>query len=76
MGAIRGTWHDGHVVLDQRVEWPDGHRVLVEAVAAENVVGMSEADWDNSPEGIAAWLQWYDSLEPLEFTAEEESQIL
>ncbi|HWE96344.1 MAG TPA: hypothetical protein VG269_20445 [Tepidisphaeraceae bacterium] len=28
-------------------------------------------DWDNSPEGIAAWLKWYDSLEPLIFTAGE-----
>jgi hypothetical protein len=27
-----------------------------------------EAD---SPEAIEAWIQWYDSLEPLEFTSEE-----
>lgn len=30
-----------------------------------------EDDWDNTPEGIAAWLKWYDSLEPLIFTDEE-----
>jgi hypothetical protein len=28
-------------------------------------------DWDNSPEGIAAWLKWYDSLQPLVFTEGE-----
>jgi hypothetical protein len=27
--------------------------------------------WNNSPEAIAAWLRWYDSLEPLIFTSEE-----
>jgi predicted DNA-binding transcriptional regulator YafY len=30
-----------------------------------------EIDWDNSPEGIAAWLDWYSSLEPLIFTDDE-----
>jgi hypothetical protein len=32
-----------------------------------------EEGWDNSPEGIAPWLKWYDSLQPLIFTPEEEA---
>jgi hypothetical protein len=32
-----------------------------------------EEGWDNSPEGIASWLKWYDSLQPLIFTREEEA---
>ena len=32
-----------------------------------------DKDWDNSPEGIAAWMKWYESLEPLIFTPEEEA---
>jgi hypothetical protein len=38
-------------------------------------VGASEQDWSNSPEAIADWLAWYDSLEPLEFTAEERADL-
>ena len=32
-------------------------------------------DWSNAPEAIADWLAWYDSLEPLVFTPEEEADL-
>src|SRR5207245_1986199 len=32
-----------------------------------------EEGWSNSPEAIADWLKWYDSLEPLTLTPEEEA---
>src|SRR5271170_4297649 len=38
-------------------------------------VGMSEEDWRSDPEAIAQWLKWYDSLEPLEYTAQEEADL-
>ncbi len=31
----------------------------------------NEKGWDNSPEGIADWLNWYDSLQPPIFSADE-----
>ena len=34
---------------------------------------LEEESWDNSPEGIADWLKWYQTLEPLIFTPEEEA---
>lgn len=34
-----------------------------------------EEDWSNTPEAIADWLAWYDSLEPLVFTPEEEADL-
>jgi hypothetical protein len=32
-------------------------------------------DWPETPEARAEWLRWYDSLEPLEFTPEEQEEI-
>ena len=32
---------------------------------------VREENWPDTPETIAAWLKWYDSLEPLIFTDEE-----
>jgi hypothetical protein len=36
---------------------------------------MSEEEWSDSPEAIEDWLRWYDSLEPLEFTPQEEADL-
>ena len=33
--------------------------------------GLREEDWPETPEAIAEWLAWYDSLEALVFTDEE-----
>ena len=44
---------------------------------AESVEPAAEADsdeaWLNSPEAIADWLRWFDTLEPLELTPAEEA---
>ena len=40
----------------------------------EETLGVREEDWSDTPEAIASWLQWYDSLEPLEMTPEEEAE--
>ena len=62
------------VVLDHPAELPEGCRVTVEPIAAEEAVGTDEATWRNTPEAIADWLQWYDSLEPIARTPEEEAE--
>jgi hypothetical protein len=74
MNAIKGTYTNGQIVLDAPADWPDGSRVLVEPVPAEEMLGIREEDWLDTPEAIAAWLKWYDSLEPLEMTPEEEAE--
>lgn len=65
MHAIRATWKNGQIVPDGPVDWPEGARLLVEPAPAP------EEDWSDSPEAIADWLRWYDSLQPLIFTDEE-----
>jgi hypothetical protein len=75
MDAIRATWKNGQIVLDGPVDWPEGYRLLVEPDLAPSAqIGMREEEWSNSPEAIADWLAWYDSLEPLIFAPEEEAE--
>ncbi len=74
MNAIKGTWKNGQIVLGEPVNWPDGCEVLVELVREEESLGIREEDWRDTPEAIAEWLRWYDSLEPLAMTAEEEAE--
>ncbi len=74
MNALKGTVKNGHIVLDAPADWPEGFRVLVEPLGEAEAYGSREEDWQDTPEAIAAWLAWYDSLEPLEMTPAEEAE--
>ena len=37
-------------------------------------IGLSENEWPTTPEARAEWLQWFDSIEPVEMTPEEEAE--
>jgi hypothetical protein len=70
MNAIKATVRGGRIELDL----PDSTELLIPLPnGAPDENGDEEEGWDNSPDGIAEWLKWYDSLEPLVFTAEEEA---
>ncbi len=73
MKPVPGTYRDGHVDLDIRVDWLDGSRVAV--VPAEDSLGLREADWPDTPQTRAALLAKMDALEPLELTPAEEAEI-
>jgi hypothetical protein len=75
MAAIRGRYIDGKVVLDTPPDWPEGAEVIVEPVTDEAGIGMPEEGQGDDPESIARWLAWYDSLEPLVLTPEDEERI-
>jgi hypothetical protein len=68
MNTIKGIVRGGRIELDKPLDLPDGTELLI---PLPNGAPDDDDGWDNSPEGIAAWLKWYDSLEPLIFTAEE-----
>jgi hypothetical protein len=73
MKAIMGTIRNGQIVADQPVEWPDGCRVIIEPAAKEETLGIGEEDWPTTPETLAEWLAWFDSLEPVALAPEEEA---
>ncbi len=73
MKTIHAIWKDGHIVPTQPVDWPDGIELSV-GPFEEFQVAESEGDLHgDDSESIARWLAWFDSLEPLVFTLEEEA---
>ncbi|MCL4203842.1 MAG: hypothetical protein KJ000_15175 [Pirellulaceae bacterium] len=73
MSCITGTKQGGHIILDRTADWPDGCRVLVEPLVTGESCGLTEEQWDDSPEAIAEWIEWYQSLQPLEISPEEQA---
>jgi len=69
MNAIRAVVQGGRLEVRVPGDWPDGTEVVVQPVTGDG--GLGEEDWQDTPEAVAAWLEWYDSLEPLTFTDEE-----
>lgn len=74
MSAITGVVRNGQIVLDNPMELPDGCRVSVEPIPSEESFGVCEEDWLDTPEAIAAWLRWYDTLEPVQLIPEKEGE--
>jgi hypothetical protein len=68
----KGGIRQGQVVVPKPIDLPDGTEVIVASCPPTSEEDIEDG-WDNSPQGIAAWLQWYDALEPLIFTPEEEA---
>jgi hypothetical protein len=73
MNPIKAMVRNGRIEIDQPLNLPDGSELLV--LRSNGTVDDAEDGWDNTPEGIAAWLKWYDSLQPLIFTAEEQKAL-
>ena len=75
MIAIMGTVKNGLIVLDEPADLPDGSRVIVQQVEHTETFGISESNWSDSPEAIADWINWYDSLEPVEMPMADEQSL-
>src|SRR5262245_23155339 len=71
MTIIKAIVHNGQIEVEDRIDLPDGTELLIPIPDRTTALGMREEDWSNSPEAIEAWLRWYDSLEPLDFTPQE-----
>ena len=70
---IKGIVRNGRVEIDEPINLPDGSEVTISGpVNNGGAIDADEEDgWDNSSEGVAAWLKWYDSLQPLIFSEKE-----
>jgi hypothetical protein len=73
MKSIHAVWKNGQIVPTQPVDWPDGTELAVEPLE-QPIETDPEADLlGDDDASIARWLAWFDSLEPLSFTPEEEA---
>lgn len=68
MQKALATFRQGQIEFDSGVDWPEGTRVEVLPIES---VGMNEADWPTTPEGIAGLLKRMDEREPLEMSDTE-----
>lgn len=71
MTTIKGVVRQGRIEVDRPVNLPDGTELSIPIPTEGAMLGIRDDDWSDSPEGIEAWIRWYDALEPVEFTPEE-----
>src|SRR3954462_4087196 len=71
--TIHAIWKDGRIVPNQPVDWPDGTALTVAPIGDAPLAEPEGNLLGDDPESIGRWLAWYDSLEPLVFTPEEEA---
>jgi hypothetical protein len=71
--TIRAVWRDGQILPTQPVDWPEGTALTVEPVEESVATESNEDLFGDDPASIARWLAWFDSLEPLIFTSEEDA---
>lgn len=74
MSTIRGTIHDGQVVLQAPANLPNGTPVRVLAGTNDYVgIGIREEDWPSTPEEIEALAASMETIQPF-LNHEEEAQ--
>lgn len=72
---IRAIWSNGRFVPDDDVNLPEGTVVYVSREPLRESDAADLANQDDDPESVAAWLAWYDGLEPLVYAPGEEADI-
>ena len=75
MNAIKATWTNGQILPAEPVDWPEGSELVVEPVNGALPIGLTESEWRDDAEAIAAWEKWVRSIEPLEYTDNERVEL-
>jgi hypothetical protein len=66
VNSIKATWTNGQIVPAEPVDWPEGSQLVVAPVAPSGArIGMSEDQWRDDPEAVAAWVAAVEQIEPL-----------
>jgi hypothetical protein len=74
MNVVRSIVKEGRVSVDAPPDWPEGCTVIIEPIPSTGEkIGIDESDWHDDPESLADWDAWIKTIEPLEFTPEEEA---
>jgi len=74
MTVIKSVVKNGRIDLVAPADWPEGCEVVIEALPqSADKIGLDESEWRDDPEALADWEAWIKTLEPLEYTPEEEA---
>jgi hypothetical protein len=71
MTTIKAIIRNGRIEVDEPIDLPDGTELTIPIPVLPAPLGLRDEDWSDTPEAIEAWIRWYDSLEPLDFTPAE-----
>jgi hypothetical protein len=74
MSIIHATVRKGRIETVLPHDIPEGTQLTIEYVK-EATAPDCEANWKDTPDAVESWLQWYDSLEPLEWTEAEREEF-
>jgi hypothetical protein len=76
MHAIKATWINGQILPSEPVDWPEGSELLVEPLLpTKEKIGLTEEEWRDDPEAIAAWEAGVRSIEPPEYSEQERAAM-
>ncbi len=73
MNTICTTIVDGYVHVPVSDDLPNGTEVEVRILALTSESKPGDGDWDDSPEGIKAWMKQYDAIEPFILTESDQA---
>ena len=76
MNAVRAVWTNGRILPSEPVDWPEGSQLRVEPLAPPGEkTGLSEEEWRDDPDSIAAWIEAVEKIEPLVWAEGEEEEL-
>jgi hypothetical protein len=74
MTVVKGVVRNGRVEIAAPADWPEGCAVVIEPLpGVREKIGIDESEWRDDPASVADWEAWLKTIEPLEFTPEEEA---
>ena len=68
MSTIRARWHNGQVVLEREVDWPEGRQLVVTEELPADIDFMTEEEQSDDPAAIEQWVKEVEALPPLTMT--------
>lgn len=75
MNRFNATWHNGQILLDGPVNWPEGKRLVVtEESPFEDITFMTEEEQSDDPEEIERWIAELEAAPVLEMSPLEEAE--
>lgn len=76
MDAIKAVWMNGQIKPLERVDWPDGKKLLVEPDGLDDdELVPGDNVWGDGPESIEAWAAAVDKIEPMVWAEGEREEF-
>lgn len=80
METVLGTYRDGQVILEHKVDWPNGAKLEVRFGNALSHHDREDCCVDGSrppstPAEIDEWMKWFDTVEPFDWSEAERSRF-